>query len=621
MAVLICGCVVNATDACRLLAVNAVSLVFALVSNASLLLNMARRLPFRIAQPITIVGWFVASFLLIGLVSVMETPALHKEGVKDQALTQAYYYGIMAAVLYFFVASLMVVNVWGAYRGQYSKEFNLTISQRTLMLQTISFLAYMHLGALAYAHIEGWEYLDAVYWADFTLLTIGTGDYAPSTHLGRGLLFPYAIGGIIILGLVVGSIRSLVLERGKKKMGARMTEKARERVLKKIGNDDSKSLNLDPIEKGQEELRRREREFKVMRKVQSMASTRRKWISLLVSGGAWFILWFIGAVVFWKAEKSQNWTYFQSLYFAYVSLLTIGYGDFHPYSNSGKAFFVFWSLLAIPTLTILISNMGDTVVKVIKNLTLWLGEVTFLPGDAGMKDRLLYGMHKATGGRFKKGDVEDMTGSDANTRKKSPRNIRGKDRIVAALEKEELALEKEELAEEEESREKGDDLGEDIHHYHYLLVKEIRNVYPHFSTNPDKTYTFDEWAWFLKLIGEDESSAKFHRAAIVNAKDKKDRDQSNSKPDLANAAKKEEDEEIKQWSWLGNRSPLMGDKGEPEWVLERLCQTLEKEMKAQREASRKGNKREKPPVGSKDEPLHRPNRAESSQTEEGDSGS
>lgn len=613
MVALGCGLVVDSADSCRLIAVNAVSLVFALISNASLLLNMARRLPFRVAQPITTIGWFVASFLLIGLVSVMETPALHKEGVKDQALTQAYYYGIMAAVLYFFVASLMVANVWGAYRGHYSKEFNLTISQRTLMLQTISFMTYMLLGALVYAHIEGWEYLDAVYWADFTLLTIGTGDYAPSTHLGRGLLFPYAIGGIIILGLVVGSIRSLVLERGKKKMGARMTEKVRERVLKKIASDDSKkSLDLDPVERVHEELRRREREFNAMRKVQSMASTRRKWISLLVSGGAWFILWFIGAVVFWKAERNQNWTYFQSLYFAYVSLLTIGYGDFHPYSNSGKAFFVFWSLLAIPTLTILISNMGDTVIKLIKDLTLWFGEVTFLPGDAGMKDRLVYGAHKATGGRFRKDDVEDMPGSDRNTNKK--RKIRTKDRIVAALEKQELEK-------EEESREKGDDLGEDIHHYHYLLIKEIRNVYRQFNANPDKTYTFDEWAWFLRLIGEDESRAKFHRAAIVDVKDEKKERDNNSGPDMANAAKEDGDEGIKQWSWMGNRSPLMGDKGEPEWVLERLSQTLEDEMIAQRKESRKKNKREKPPVGREDEPPHRSPSGQSSNTEEGWPGS
>jgi potassium channel subfamily K len=89
----------------------------------------------------------------------------------------------------------MVVTVIGAYQGHYDKEFKLTMSQRTLMLQTISFLVYLELGATVFGHIEQWNFLDALYWADFTLLTVGIGDYAPATHLGRSLLFPFAIGG------------------------------------------------------------------------------------------------------------------------------------------------------------------------------------------------------------------------------------------------------------------------------------------------------------------------------------------------------------------------------------------------------------------------------------------
>lgn len=47
------------TSVFRLTAVNAVQLAVALVSNVFLLLNMARRVKFTIAQPITIIGWCV----------------------------------------------------------------------------------------------------------------------------------------------------------------------------------------------------------------------------------------------------------------------------------------------------------------------------------------------------------------------------------------------------------------------------------------------------------------------------------------------------------------------------------------------------------------------------------
>ena len=292
----------------RLIAVNAVSLVFALIANLALLLNMARRVSFKIAQPITILGFWSASMMLIGLLA-KASHDFHAPGVENQALTQAYYYGIFAAGLYQIVSYLMCVTVWGAYKGHYSKEFKLTIAQRTLMLQTISFLVYLLLGALVYSKIEGWKFLDAVYWADFTSLTIGIGDdYTPETHLGRGLLFPFALGGIVILGLVVGSIRSLVLDRTKAKMAARITEKTRKKIVKRVAtasSEDSKKpvrrvtgldkctaavLTADPNHKGISELQRRRAEFDAMRTVQEMAARRRKWFSLVLSTTAFAFL-------------------------------------------------------------------------------------------------------------------------------------------------------------------------------------------------------------------------------------------------------------------------------------------------------------------------------------------
>jgi potassium channel subfamily K len=211
------------------------------MANMALLLNMARRLSFAIAQSLTIVGWFMSSFLLIGLVGAANTSAFRLLPHESHALTQAFYYAIIAAGIYCIISILMIATVYGAYRGHYEKEFRLTMSQRTLMLQTIGFMMYLLLGACIFKYIEGWEFLDAVYWADFTLLTIGVGDdFTPKTHLGRSLLFPFAIGGIVTVGLVIGSIRSLVLERGKKKMEARFTEKRRQKIISRL--DDKRTI-------------------------------------------------------------------------------------------------------------------------------------------------------------------------------------------------------------------------------------------------------------------------------------------------------------------------------------------------------------------------------------------
>ena len=61
---------------------------------------------------------------------------------QDCTFSQAYYYAILAAALYFILSSMMVVTAIGVYIGHYSQNFKLTMSQRTLMIQTTTFLGY-----------------------------------------------------------------------------------------------------------------------------------------------------------------------------------------------------------------------------------------------------------------------------------------------------------------------------------------------------------------------------------------------------------------------------------------------------------------------------------------------
>ncbi|OCL04822.1 voltage-gated potassium channel [Glonium stellatum] len=590
---------VDIKDPHWLIAINSISLVFALIANMALLLNMARRVSFEIAQPITIIGWLLSSALLIALVSVASSSIFRIPPPEAHALTQAFYYAIIAAVLYWIISLLMVITVVGAYRDHYPKEFRLTISQRTLMLQTISFMVYLLLGALVYTKIEGWRFLDAVYWADFTLLTVGIGgDYVPKTHLGRSLLFPYAIGGIVMLGLVIGSIRSLVLERGKHKIAARFMEKKRQSVLASV-NLDERTIRIGFFkrvrfsQKGLSELQRREQEFNIMRRIQASAENSRRWTSLALSTTAALLLWFLGALVFTFSEKPQNWSYFVSLYFSYTSLLTIGYGDYTPTSNSGKPFFVFWSLLAVPTLTILISNMGDTVVKAFSDFTIWIGSLTVLPGENGITATLKSGAKRITAGDFFRdkdfqiekppgmlfrGDKHHGNGASIDT---------GLDRLAEHIEQEELG-------EAEEAGERGDPIERDIHFYHFVLARELRQVMKDVDAAPPKQYTYSEWSYFLRLLGQDESNASLHRKPPIKT------DRSKNRPDLGKAdGIDSESGEPRSWSWLGTRSPLMGNKTEARWILERLSATLEREMKKM-QSSDPEERKQPPPISMAD---------------------
>ncbi|KAF1913872.1 hypothetical protein BDU57DRAFT_325867 [Ampelomyces quisqualis] len=566
-----------------LIAVNSISLVLALTANMSLLLNMARRLSFAIAQPITILAWYLASALLIALVVFASTPAFRIQPMQEHALSQAYYYGIMAAALYFIVASLMVFTAFGAWRGHYSKDFQLTPSQRTLMLQTIGFMVYLLLGALVFSKVEGWQYLDAVFWADFTLLTVGIGgEFVPKTHTGRSLLFPYAIGGLIMVGLVIGSVRSLILEHGKQKMSARFVEVKRQKVLSSIDHN-TRTIKLGPFEKiefsqkGLSEVKRREQEFNVMRRVHELSERKRRYTALAISTVAALLLWLLGAVVFMHAERPQGLSYFAWLYFAYTSLLTIGYGDLVVLSNSGKAFFVFWSLLAVPTLTILISNMGDTIIRAFKNFTIWIGSFTVLPGEEGLASAVKTGMKRIQTGKILKEKYLDRKSASGASEKRSL------DRVAEHIKEGELD-------EAKDDEENGDHLERDIHFYHFILVKEIRQMLSDINVSPPRQYTYSEWTYYLRLIGQDENDASGHR----RPEDQFKHSEGNA-PDIGTA---DNGGEI-NWSWLGIRSPLMGNTNEPEWLLQRLTARLETEMRNMISPNAK-KRQKKPPISMTD---------------------
>ncbi|PWW77506.1 hypothetical protein C7212DRAFT_356929 [Tuber magnatum] len=450
-------------DPAWLIAINAVSLTFALVANVCLLLTFARRIRYQLSQPIVIIFWYISSFLLIALVAA--TPKhLQLYPRQEYAFSQSYYYGILSSTLYFIVATFLLANYFNSIiLKRYPPIFNRpTLSQRALMLQTISLTFYHGVGALVFSKIEGWEYVDGIYWADYTLLTVGLGsDFKLEKTLSRALLIPYAIGGIIILGLVVGSVRSLVLERGKIKVQRRAIEKERMKWIKRLEEEEQEQEGSRSRPKSEEE--KLLDEFRLMRKIEKTANRKSKWTSLATSLTAFLFLWLGGAMVFTFSERRQKWSYFESLYFTYVTLLTIGYGDLYPESNSGKPFFVVWTIIAVPTLTILISNMGNTVVGMIQKATFWVGARTVLP-DLDINISLTRKLRLMKRTNMEK-QLEKSVVTTANTFPERAHNLQEKEPLPKQL------------------------------------AVEIRMLTKHVTSKPPKKYSFEEWVRFLGLLG------------------------------------------------------------------------------------------------------------------------
>jgi potassium channel subfamily K len=298
-----------------------ISLALSLIANISLLLSFANRLPFSLSQVVTILSFSSSSIISVAGAALTKTNAWpYPQG---SSLSASFYYACISAGLSLILSILLIFTfVFARIRHEIPTDLSetLTLPQRTLMRQSLGFIMYLVSGAAIFSAIEGWRFTDGIYWATVTLLTIGFGDIVPVTHTGRSLIIFYATAGIVMIGLVVGSIGTLVLDRGAKKMFARMTVNAREKKLRAATREmsdssASKATTQTQLENTTSEmnehphLANEKAEFALMREIQADVSSSQQKRLFIISTVAIFMLWFLGALVFWSTEKaSQSWS-------------------------------------------------------------------------------------------------------------------------------------------------------------------------------------------------------------------------------------------------------------------------------------------------------------------------
>ena len=81
---------------------------------------------------------------------------------------------------------------------------------RGLVISTVSIILS---GTVVYHFIEGWRWLDSLYFSVISLATVGYGDLAPQTDFGKVFTMFYILTGI---GIIFGFINTFYQHRTSK---------------------------------------------------------------------------------------------------------------------------------------------------------------------------------------------------------------------------------------------------------------------------------------------------------------------------------------------------------------------------------------------------------------------
>jgi potassium channel subfamily K len=526
----------------------------------------------------------------------------------DHVYSQAYWSAVIAAALYFLLAFLLMINMLGYFLGRYPQHFSLTDDQRTLILQMTAFVVWLLIGAAIFQKVLGISFADALYFCDITVLTLGFGDVVATTSVGRGLIWPYAVIGIIQLGLVIGSIHQFAKEVHYDNVVRKHIEHKRESTFARTmtlqqldgareeAHAQGKELAFPPVTHPHHHphqpirntihalansrkprlivMREEKDRFDAMRAIQYETMRFRRWNDLVISIIAFGIVWSCGAVVFWKLEDDMD--YFESLYFCFCSLITIGYGDFTPKSNPGRPFFVMWSLIAIPTMTMLISQMTDTVVAGLKHSTETFADYFVMPDSES---------YRSFFSRFPR-IMRIIQKREENKRVKLGFPIGAQAGDVAGPEEGALSTEDPEKTAPTATRRRSsaterptrtiEELAHDTDPTPFELAEQlafaIRRTTQDVREGKRKRYNYEEWVEFTRLIQFTDPRSRPSSSGAGA-----------SRPEGSISLDADEFG-VLNWDWIGENSPMLAHSTEPEWILDRLCESLIRYVSTQEQA-------------------------------------
>ena len=214
-----------------------------------------------------------------------------------------------------------------------------------------------------------WSFVDAAYFAIVTATTVGYGDVSPQKPGARLFGCFFAVIGVGVIGIALGHVATFL----------HMKHEQLRRMLQQVALEATKmTLNVagdTVVQTGKAVTSKKQQSawskmrYKLVKRtkpVRKLFGMTREQGHVAAKLGAAFVplLVFVmlGCVV-GRALEEEQWSWLDSIYWAMVTMSTVGYGDLCPYAPNSRLYCIFFIPLSVVALVGCIGAVTHLVVK------------------------------------------------------------------------------------------------------------------------------------------------------------------------------------------------------------------------------------------------------------------
>lgn len=216
-------------------------------------------------------------------------------------------------------------------------------SNRSNLIALLLVLSYIGVSILVFHFVEHWSIVDCVYYAMVIVTTVGYGDVIPVTTAGKAFTIFFAFYGICTIGIALGQLASVFLERQKS-----VAKQATKTLLRTVDDAATTTAAAKEAELG----------INVSAKTRKLKKSRRlnkplpKWVRVVFSESNKAIVQslipiFVSIGAGLIVGGIEGWPALDCFYYSIITVTTVGFGDLSPKSEGARIFAIFFLPLSV----------------------------------------------------------------------------------------------------------------------------------------------------------------------------------------------------------------------------------------------------------------------------------